>query len=198
MINTTILGKSLGWFNKNEIYEMKNQITAVVYSIAFLDEKPDDHVYPFDVEDTIYFGMSGGMMNDYKFDRKNKHTGRGVLYSTFATRIKTHFNHLENIRDNSESKYHLFHEKCLPSLNPAKSIYVNLFVPDENKVEQFLHRSFISSMESEFILQYGFKYGRLPVMNLDEQYDRSPIDIQSASGSMRDFVSRNSLTEFLT
>jgi hypothetical protein len=177
---------------------MKNQITAVVYSISFLDEIPDDHGYPIDVEDTIYFGMSGGMMNDYKFDRKNKHTGRGVLYSTFATRIKTHFNHLENIRETSESKYHLFHEKCLPSLNPAKSIYVNLFVPDENKIEQFLHRSFISSMESEFILQYGFKYGRLPVMNLDEQYDRSPIDKQSVSGSMREFVSRNSLTEFLS
>ena len=198
MINTTILGKSLGWFNKNQIYEMKNQITAVVYSIAFLDERPADHVYPFDIEDTIYFGMSGGMMNDFRFDRKNKTTGRGVLYSTFATRIKTHFNHLENVRDISEAKYHLFHEQYMPSLNPGKQLYVNLFVPDENKIEHFLHRSFISSMESEFILQYGFKYGKLPVMNLDEKYDRSPIDTLSVSGNMRDFVSRNSLTEFLS
>jgi hypothetical protein len=198
MINTTILGKSLGWFNKNEIYEMKNQITAVVYSIAFLDEKPDDHVYPFEIEDTIYFGMSGGMMNDYKFDRKNKRTGRGVLYSTFAGRIKIHCNNLEKMKSVCETRYRLFHEKCLPSLNPHKNLYFNLFVPDENKIESFLHRSFISSMESEFILQYGLKYGRLPVMNLDEQYDRSPIDIQSVSGSMRDFVSRNSLIEFLS
>jgi hypothetical protein len=197
MINTTILGKSLGWFDKNQIYEMKNQINAVVYSIAFLDEIPDHHVYPFDVEDTIYFGMSGGMVNDYRFDRKNKITGRGISYSTFAGRIKTHFNHLENVKGTSESKYYLFHEKYMPILNPSKSIYVNLFVPDENKIKHFLHRSFISSMESEFILQYGIKYGRLPIMNLDEQYDRSPIDTQSVSGSMRDFVSRNSLTEFL-
>jgi len=145
----------------------------------------------------ISTGMNLNMINDYRFDRKNKDTGKGVLYSMFATRIKTHFNNLENIKDNSEFKYHLFYEKYLPNLNPAKSIYVNLFVPDENKIEHFLHRSFISSMESEFILQYGIKYGRLPVMNLDEQYDRSPINKQSVSGSMREFVSHNSLTKFL-
>lgn len=197
MINSVMLGKSLGWFNKNQIYEMKNQIEAVVYSIAFLDYKPDDDVYPFDIEDTIYFGMSGGKKNDYAFDRKNKNTGRGKTYSLFASRIKTHFMYLERDTGECENKYKLFHETYLPQLNVDREIYVNLFVPDENKVKSFLRRPFISAIESEFILQYGHNFSKLPLMNIDEKYDRDDSNIYSVSGSIRDFASRNNLEAFL-
>jgi hypothetical protein len=192
-----MMGKSLGWFNKNQIYEMKNQIGAVVYSIAFLEEKPDADVYPFDVEDTIYFGMSGGMKNDYSFDRKNKLTGRGKMYSKFAGRIKKHFMYLEKSKDCPERRYELFHETYLPRLNSGRQLYVNLFVPDESKVEDFLCRSYISAIESEFILQYGYNFGKLPLMNIDENYEKNKVCIHSVSGKIRHFANNNNLSEFL-
>lgn len=197
MINSVIMGKSLGWFNKNQIYEMKNQIGAVVYSIAFLDEMPEQHVYPFDIEDTIYFGMSGGKKMDFAFDRKNKTTGRGKVYSLFASRIKTHFMHLERYNPKSERKYHLFHEEYMPDLNPHKQLFIHLFVPDDNRVKDFMRRPFISAIESDFILQYGCKFDKLPLMNIDEKYDRTESDTDSVAGQIKDFAIKSNLMEFL-
>jgi len=197
MINSVMMGKSLGWFNKNQIYEMKNQIGAVVYSIAFLNEKPEQHVYPFEVEDTIYFGMSGGKKVDYFFDRKDKTTGRGKTYTLFASRIKTHFMYLQKYGNSNEEKYNLFHETYLPSLNRDRQFFVHLFVPNENMVEDFLQRPFISAIESDFILQYGCKFKKIPLMNIDEKYDRYTGYINSVSGKIRDFSECNSLSEFL-
>lgn len=196
MINSVMMGKSLGWFNKTQIYEMKNSIDAVVYSLAFLEQIPEQHVYPFEIEDTFYFGMSGGKKIDYVFDRKNKKTGRGKYYTQFAKRIKTHAMYLEKENPKSDFKYHLFHEIYRPSLQPEKQVFVNLFVPDDNKVKDFMKRPFISAIESDFILQYACKFNRLPLLNIDEKFDRDSIVTSTISGQIKEFAIKNSLMEF--
>ncbi len=197
MINSVMMGKSLGWFNKTQIYEMKNHIGAVVYSIAYLEDMPEQHVFPFEIEDTIYFGMSGGKKVDYAWDRKNKDTGRGKYYTLFASRIKTHLMYLEKYNPKSDNKYHLFHEEYMPDLNPHKQLFINLFVPDENRISGFMQRPFISAVESDFILQYGYKFNKLPLMNIDEKYDRTETDKDSVAGQIKVFAIKNNLSEFL-
>lgn len=191
------MGKSLGWFDRNQIYEVKNNINAAVYSIAFLDSMPEQHVFPFDVEDTIYFGMSGGKKIKETFDLKNRETGQGVYYSQFGSRIKKHMIHLSNYNPKSEYKYHKFHEQYQPKKNPYKNLYVHVFIPDEKRMPEFIRRCYISAIESDFILQYGYKHGRLPVMNVDEVYDRQRIDPDSVAGQIKLKPKDHNLEAFL-
>ena len=185
-------GKSLGWFTKSELYKFYQNIHGAVYSFSFCDKKPDDKVLPYELEDTFYVGISGGKkgVSTMTYDLKDNNTGRGMLYTNFAKRMKTHFSNFEKYDNFTENKYELFHEKYHPHLNKNKQIYVNLCLPGP-ETKDVMIRSYMSLVESEFIYLYGLRFDTLPLMNLAEQEGKKFKEGSVSQKKLLEYMSGN-------
>ncbi len=189
-------GKSLGWFTRSEVLEIQNHITAAVYSFTYAKEKPDSKIMPYELSHTFYIGMSGGLKEEYYFDRKNKHTGKGTLYTSFAKRNNFHWPFLERLNKKSPKKYRIFHEAYKTEQTEGE-VYQHIYVPVK-EMQQKLLRCYLSKIESDFIYYYANRYEDVPMLNFAENGTISRIfDVESVSARYKEFVSQNDLSEFL-
>lgn len=186
-------GRSMGWFTQQQVLEMRNHITAAVYAFAFLEEKPSEKVLPYEIEDTIYVGMSGGTAFDYTYD-----CNKGDYFTAFAYRQKYHFRNLTKMNDTFDYKYLPFHEKYLPKLNTHKTIFMNICVPGKS-IEPQNVRGYLSVVEQEFIYLYQRRWSQPPLLNLAENTTtRKTGSPSSVSGQLRESAAKNNLSEFLS
>jgi hypothetical protein len=189
-------GKSLGWFTRTEILEMQNHITAAVYSFAYAERKPDHKIMPYEMQDTFYVGMSGGLKDEYYFDRKNKHTGKGTLYTSFAKRMNFHWPFLVELNYKSPIKYRMFHESYKTEQTRGQ-VYQHIYVPVKEMKQKIL-RCYLSKIESDFIYYYANRFDDVPMLNFAENGNISRVnDVNSISARYKEFVSKNDLSEFL-
>jgi len=195
-MNVTAGLKPLGWFCKRELYSIQNNIHGAVYAFAFLYNKPGIYQHPNEIEDTFYIGVSGGKESSILFDRKDKNTNRGEYSTLFKKRMKTHFSNLETKKEKfREKKYELFHEKYCPEFDTEKQIFVYVTVPGSD-VRPFLKRALLSLAESEYIYAYGERFGKLPLMNLDEQHLETRLENSFSNIKMKNFQF-DTLSKFL-
>jgi hypothetical protein len=184
-------GKFLGWYTWQRAYDLSKNINNAIYSFAFLEEKPKNDILPFEIEDTFYFGMTCGL----SYDKKNKtSSGKkrgGEIVTGLQKRLITHNGYLKELKDN-DKKSKMFFEHFRPQNQPQKERYVGIGIPGEHMDETPM-RSFVSTVESEFIFLYTKKFNKTPLLNLDEE---SKPRRKAGSHSMR-VMSSPSLLPFI-
>jgi len=160
-------GKFLGWYTWQRAYDLSKNINNAIYSFAFLEEKPKNDVLPFEIEDTFYFGMTCGL----SYDKKNKtSSGKkrgGEIVTGLQKRLISHNGYLKELKDN-DKKSKMFFEHFSPQNQPQKERYVGIGIPSVDMGETPM-RSFVSTVESEFIFLYTKKFNKTPLLNLDEE-----------------------------
>src|SRR4051812_37692265 len=61
-----------GWFNEKHALELYNRFSVGSYSIAWVTKCPEQHIWPYDVKETLYTGLAGGYIGSYRGDKKTK------------------------------------------------------------------------------------------------------------------------------
>jgi hypothetical protein len=165
---------NLFWTTKDDLYNYTNNITSVVYAFCWRDLKPTNTQWPFMIEESFYFGMAGGLKEDYIGDRKQP--GRTPMLSTSVhQRFKQHMPKFDNPKGNFGSekrKYERYHFLYPQMLTCDKTLYVALLTPKEH-IQKVGMRNLLSLVESEQIYQYQKMFGKLPALNLAEADDSS-------------------------
>jgi len=163
---------NLGWFNKDEVYKISNNLHAVVYSLAFCKVKPDNELYPHEVKEVFYVGQSGNEKGKHlHYDQKiRKNMGHymapksGVIMTTVKGRLKSHYSNLDKLSENSETMYKLFHEKHTPLLRKDYQVYCNLLLPSET-VRSDATKAWLTMIEPMVIYSYSDKWKEEPYCN---------------------------------
>lgn len=164
--------ENLGWFTKDEVYKISNNLHAVVYSLAFCKVKPSDDLYPHDVKEVFYVGQSGNEKGKhFHYDQKvRKNMGNyiasksGIYTTTVKKRLKTHLQNLAKLSENSETMYKLFHERYTPLLRKDYQVYCNLLVPSD-KVRSDATKAWLTMAEAMVIYSYSDKWKEEPYCN---------------------------------
>ena len=168
-------GKFLGWYTWQRAYDLSKNINNAIYSFAFLEEKPKNDILPFEIEDTFYFGMTCGISYDKKSKTSSGKKRGGEIVTGLQKRILEHNSYLRELKTtfsksrnvlNKRSK--LYFEYYRPDEQPQKERYVGIGIPSVDMDETPM-RSFVSTVESEFIFLYTKKFNKTPLLNLDEE-----------------------------
>ena len=153
------------WIEFDKIFSISNNHHSAVYAFAISDKIPDQTTWPFNLKETFYVGMSGGLDNLFLVDRKKKDNPKSARAETrFHKRMKEHSYEFKNKKKTKEV-LDLF--DCMD-----KKIYACVIVPPIHLKPQSV-RSWISLVESEQIHMYLNLFGELPIMNLAERSDVS-------------------------
>lgn len=163
------------WFSKETVYNYSNNITAGVYAFAWCQNKPDDNIWPFMLEETFYIGMSGGLNDDYIGDKKNKDKSKIMLTTAFHQRIKRHMHRFgtpDNKTNIESKKYNRYHEHYSPMDTYDKQLYISILTPLKH-VKQANMRNTLSVVEHEQIYLYSKQFELCPLLNLAESNDVS-------------------------
>ncbi len=163
---------NLGWFNKDEVYKISNNLHAAVYSLAFCREKPNDNLYPHEVQEVFYVGQSGNEKGKHlHYDQKvRKDMGHyiapksGVIMTTLKGRLKSHSQNLNKLTESSETMYKLFYERYTPLLRKDCQVYYNLLVPSEI-VRSDATKAWLTMVEPMVIYSYSDKWKQEPYCN---------------------------------
>lgn len=169
--------ENLGWFTKDEVYKIANNLHAVVYSFAFCKVKPDNKLYPHEVEEVFYVGRSGNEKGKHLYyDQKVRidmghymAPKSGVFITTVKSRLKSHYQNFEKLSEKSETMYKLYHEKNTPFLRKDCQVYCNLLVPSETTVKSKTTKSWICMIEPQVIHYYADKWGEVPYCNTENK-----------------------------
>jgi hypothetical protein len=192
---------NLFWTTKEDLYNYTNNLTSVVYAFCWRDSKPTDNQWPFMVEESFYFGMAGGLKEDYIGDRKS--ANRTPMLSTAVhQRFKQHMPKFDNPKGNFGSekrKYELYHSLYPQMLTCDKTFYVALLTPKKH-IQKTGMRNLLSLVESEQIYQYQKMFGKLPALNLAEADDFSDSrkNENSISQSFIKGLKKQDLTQWIT
>ena len=155
-----------GWLTKEEAYSIADRLHAATYAIAFCEIRPEQTMLPKECKDVFYIGKSGGSdsIANLFYDQKNKKNKKGRTYTLLKLRIKKHMQEL--VKDEpSEEKYKFFKEYYQPHLNRKKQFFISFCIPEN--VNEDLKRSWIGAKEQELILDYGYRFGKPPLLNLE-------------------------------
>lgn len=164
--------ENLGWFTKDEVYKVSNNLHAAVYSLAFCQTKPNNDLYPHEVKEVFYVGQSGNEKGKHlHFDQKvRKNMGHyiapksGVIMTTLKGRLKSHSQNLEKESENSETMYKLFREKYTPLLRKDCQVFYNLLVPSD-VVRSDATKAWLTMVEPMVIYSYSDKWKEEPYCN---------------------------------
>ena len=132
-----------------------------------LDKKPDDGLYSFDVEHSVYFGVAGSSYSylDFYHDpkRDNRNWSCGKVYS----RLNSHRKHI--LRSNEDTKreksFEIFYENFGHGSHLLDLVYFSVFWP-KDQIEDFKVRAWALAMESNAIYAYTSKFDKLPIMQV--------------------------------
>ena len=164
--------ENLGWFTKDEVYKVSNNLHAAVYSLAFCRTKPSNHLYPHEVKEVFYVGQSGNEKNKHlHYDQKvRKNMGHymapksGATVTTLKRRLKSHSQNLEKESENSDTMYKLFREKYTPLLRKDYQVFYNLLVPSAT-VRPDATKAWLTMIEPMVIYSYSDKWKEEPHCN---------------------------------
>lgn len=155
------------WFKFKDVLRYSNLFTDVVYAFVATDKVPDNTRLPYEFEDCVYIGKSGGMEDAYTFDRKDKNTNRGRYQTIPHNRMKAHktaFNRLE------EDKYCLFSNKYE---NMDDKILCVCFITPPKHVSPMNKMSWLLMVESEMIYKYQERFRKPLLMNIGHHSNSS-------------------------
>ena len=165
---------NLFWTTKDKVYDYTKNLTSVVYAFSWLDSMPGQNQWPFMLEETFYFGMAGGLKDNYTADRKEAHREPSLTTAPHG-RMKQHLPRFSNPKGNFGSekrKYELYHSLYNEDITAEKTFYIALLIPKSHVLAVGM-RNLLSLVESEQIYQYQKMFGRLPHLNLAEADDFS-------------------------
>lgn len=168
--------QNLGWHSMEQVYNFARNIHAAVYSFAFCEVKPNDVLYPHEVQNVFYVGQSGNEKGKHFFyDQKvRKNMGSykapkyGHLTSNFKMRLKKHRQEFEKNYEGQERKYQIFHEVFTPFLRPNYQVFCHVMIPPDS-LRPNLTKAWLRMIEDTVIYCYGEKWGNGPICNLENQ-----------------------------
>jgi hypothetical protein len=171
------------WTTRDNVYNYTNSIPAAVYAYAWCKEQPSNKTLPYELEETFYTGMAGGMEDDYIADKKNIDSDKMSLQTLVHQRLKKHNSYFSNPLANfhgEERKYNLYHETYNPFTTVDKTLYICLLVPKPHIKKEEI-RSYISLVESEIMVQYSIRFGHgVPLLNLAEYWNNDSRKVKDS------------------
>ena len=138
-----------------------------------MNNVPSKNVFPFMIEDTLYFGKSGNSYDDYFYDRKSfdPETGKENFHmnSMVHMRIKSHKNNMR-CRNKKFDKLEGSYQKFVDIYGFAdddllEKMNVCVIVP-KYPIPDFQVTSWSLLIESYCILLYQQKFGKTTLMNV--------------------------------
>ena len=191
---------NLFWTTKDRVYDLTKNITSLVYAFCWLDSKPTNREWPFMLEETFYFGMAGGLKDNFTADRKEPHRVPSLTTAPHQ-RMKTHlqrFNKPDGNFGKENRKYELFHNLFSEEVFNEKTLFIALSTPKPHVPISGM-RNLLSLVESEQIYQYQKMFGRLPALNLAEADDCSDVlkDEKSVSQTFVQNLKKQDLTQWM-
>lgn len=190
--------QNLGWFSKEQIYGFANNLYAAVYSFAFLEQCPDQNIFPHELKDTFYVGQTGNKEGDHLFYDQKTRKDMGTyfapksstLYSTVKSRMKNHFQEFQKHYDGQSNTYTLFHETYTPVLRPNYQPFVNILVPPRNLPDKAV-KSWLLMVEDTVIHSYIMKWDEEVLCNLANKTDKRKIKGSISSEALNSYKAGN-------
>jgi hypothetical protein len=196
----TIENMDMTWFTESEIYKVTKNITAAVYAFAWVDKKPTDTTFPFQLESLFYVGMTGGLSADHTADKKGP--GREPSITTaLHQRMKLHLSRFNRPGGNfgkEQKKYDLYHSLHSEEFKKGKVLCIGLLTPKPH-IPKHGKRNMLSLIESEQEYLYQKTYGNLPALNLAESDGISDTRKKEYSHSQQKIksITDGDLTQFM-
>jgi hypothetical protein len=190
----------LFWTTKDNVYNLTKGLTSVVYAFCWANSVPTEHEWPFMLKETFYFGMAGGLKDNYIGDRKAAHRVP-VLTTAPHQRMKTHLSKFNDKYGNfgqEKRKYELYHNLFSEDFISERTLCIALLVP-KSHVASIGMRNLLSLVESEQIYQYQKMFGQLPALNLAEADNLSDSrkDEKSISQNFVQNLKKQDLTQWM-
>lgn len=153
---------NFGWYKfDNDFLKISNTIPCGVYAFTTGDNKPENNVFPFHLEDVFYIGQTGGHDDDLVIDCKMKNGKKPRYSTTFHNRIKEHRKSRGKVTECISSYFYM-----------EKSIYIFVAQPKENI--QFV-KSWLLKVESDMIYEYSLLHNTIPYFNEAHKSNRKLI-----------------------
>ena len=173
-------GEHLGWFSWSNAYDRADCINEATYSFYFGENKPENNVMPYELEDTFYIGMACGKY----YDLKNRKNWNGTFKKYLQKRFLDHNKYLSTLivpptntdkplpkkRILELKKSKIFFEHFSPILNPQCQRWVSITLPPKDCKTVAL-RSQVNTVEKLYTLEYTKRFDNLPLLNFDEVYE---------------------------
>jgi hypothetical protein len=192
--------ENLGWFSKEQIYGFANNLHAAVYSFAFLEECPEQNVFPHELENTFYVGQTGNKQGDHLFyDQKNRRDmgtymapRYGMVTSVVKMRMKAHFKEFQKEYSEQADTYALFHESFTPSLRPNYQPFVNILIPPKDLPDVAV-KSWLLMVENTVIHSYIMNWNKEVLCNLANKTYKRTVKGSISEQNLNSYKSGNLL-----
>jgi len=186
------------WIRLSEHYKISNNIGlnhgGAIYGFVFNETQPSENSLPSDFEECVYVGKSG---KGFYYDRKNGVNKKPKKASYLNKRLIHHrdrFNGTATISSEEKKKYSLFEQRYgfgLDVMNGTLTgipLWVGLIPVPLNLPETF-HENWLLRYERFELFKYKKKFGKSPLLNLDEDAIRKVSDSFSNNYQVTDLTS---------
>lgn len=186
------------WIKLSEHFKISNNIGinhgGAIYGFVFNETQPSETSVPSDFEECIYIGKSG---KRFYFDRKNGLNKPPKLCSYLYKRLIHHrdrFNGSASVSLDEKTKYGLYEQRYGLGIDVMNGTLTGIplwvgLIPVPLQVEENFHENWLLRYERLEIFKYRKKFGKSPLMNLDEDHSNKQSESFSSNYELNDITS---------